>query len=213
MSVQTNRTEPLEESEVFHILGNDRRRAIVQLLAEEGGQIDVSDVATEIAATESDTTPVPNNLYKSVYVSLQQTHLPQLEEDAVIEYDSDAKTIQSGRHFDEVLQYVDGHTDDHSRVLGFTSDSVSSGSRSLRSPASDCRSSRASIRCSRACYCFLPSLRAASISCSGERGAPQLHIRRPSNSGAQRAPRPHLHVYPSVTVRSGRRRRSVPGDC
>jgi len=116
MSVQTNRTEPLEESEVFHILGNDRRRAIVQLLAEEGGQIDVSDVATEIAATESDTTPVPNNLYKSVYVSLQQTHLPQLEEDAVIEYDSDAKTIQSGRHFDEVLQYVDGHTDDHSRA-------------------------------------------------------------------------------------------------
>ncbi|ELY67162.1 DUF7344 domain-containing protein [Natrinema versiforme] len=118
MSVQTDRTEPLAESEVFHILGNDRRRAIVQLLAEEGGQIDVSDVATEIAATESDTTPVPNNLYKSVYVSLQQTHLPQLEEDAVIEYDSDAKTIQPGRHFDEVLQYVDGHAADHSQVLG-----------------------------------------------------------------------------------------------
>ena len=117
MSVQTNRTEPLEESAVFHILGNDRRRAIVQLLAAEGGQIDVSDVATEIAATESDTTPVPNNLYKSVYVSLQQTHLPQLEEDAVIEYDSDAKTIRPGRHFDEVHQYVDGHSDDHSRIL------------------------------------------------------------------------------------------------
>ncbi|SEP74494.1 DUF7344 domain-containing protein [Natrinema salaciae] len=117
MSVQTNRTEPLEESEVFHILGNDRRRAIVQLLAEEAGQVDVSDVATEIAATESDTTPVPNNLYKSVYVSLQQTHLPQLQEDAVIEYDSDAKTITAGRHFDDVLQYVDGHTDDHSQVL------------------------------------------------------------------------------------------------
>ncbi|OAQ54402.1 hypothetical protein HTG_02320 [Natrinema mahii] len=117
MSVQTNRADPLAESEVFHILGNDRRRAIVQLLAEDGGQTDVSDVATEIAATESDTTPVPNNLYKSVYVSLQQTHLPQLEEDDVIEYDSDAKTIRPGRHFDEVLQYVDGHADDHSRVL------------------------------------------------------------------------------------------------
>lgn len=104
---------------MFHILGNDRRRAIVQLLADEGGQVDVSDVANEIAAAESDTSPVPNNLYKSVYVSLQQTHLPQLEEDAVIEYDSDAKTIQPGRHFDEVLQYVDGHNDDHSRILLF----------------------------------------------------------------------------------------------
>jgi DNA-binding transcriptional ArsR family regulator len=119
MSVQTDRTDPLEESEVFHILGNDRRRAIVQLLAEEDGQIDVSDVASEIAATESDTTPVPNNLYKSVYVSLQQTHLPQLEEDAVIEYDSDSKTIQSGHHFEDVFRYVDGHTDDHSHVLQF----------------------------------------------------------------------------------------------
>ncbi|WP_408957993.1 ArsR family transcriptional regulator [Natrinema sp. 74] len=117
MSVQTNRTEPLEESEVFHILGNDRRRAIVQLLADEGSKVDVSDIANEIAATESDTSPVPNNLYKSVYVSLQQTHLPQLQEDAVIEYDSDAKTIRPGRHFDDVLRYVDGHNDDHSRVL------------------------------------------------------------------------------------------------
>ena len=117
MSVQTNRAEPLEESEVFHILGNDRRRAIVQLLAAEGGQVDVSDVATEIAATESETASVPNNLYKSVYVSLQQTHLPQLQEDAVIEYDSDAKTIRPGSHFDDVLQYVDGHATDHSRVL------------------------------------------------------------------------------------------------
>lgn len=117
MSVQTNRTESLEESEVFHILGNDRRRAIVQLLAEESGQVDVSDIASEIAATETDTTPVPNNLYKSVYVSLQQTHLPQLQEDAVIKYDSDEKTIEPGPHFDAVLQYIDGHDGNRSVVL------------------------------------------------------------------------------------------------
>ena len=117
MSVQTNRTDSLEESEVFHILGNDRRRAIVQLLAEESGQVDVSDVASEIAASETDTTPVPNNLYKSVYVSLQQTHLPQLQEDAVIEYDSDAKTIQPGPHFDDVLTYIDGHSTGRSTTL------------------------------------------------------------------------------------------------
>ena len=119
MSVQTSRSGSLAESEVFHILGNDRRRAIVQLLARESGQVDVSDVATEIAETESDSTPVPNNLYKSVYVSLQQTHLPQLEEDGVIEYDSEAKTIQPGSHFDDVLAYIDGHDDDPSTVLQF----------------------------------------------------------------------------------------------
>ncbi|MFP8953062.1 ArsR family transcriptional regulator [Natrialbaceae archaeon A-arb3/5] len=119
MSVQTSRSDSLEESEIFHILGNDRRRAIVQLLARESGQIDVADIATEIASTESETTPVPNNLYKSVYVSLQQTHLPQLEEDAVIEYDSDAKTIQPGANFGDVLAYVNGHDSDRSTVLQF----------------------------------------------------------------------------------------------
>ncbi|ADD06556.1 uncharacterized protein Nmag_3004 [Natrialba magadii ATCC 43099] len=119
MSVQRTRAETLAESEVFHILGNDRRRAIVQLLARQSGHVDVSDVATEIAATESDTTPVPNNLYKSVYVSLQQTHLPQLEEDAVIEYDSDAKTIQPGPNFETVVGYIDGHDRDRSTVLQF----------------------------------------------------------------------------------------------
>ncbi|THE62997.1 ArsR family transcriptional regulator [Salinadaptatus halalkaliphilus] len=117
MSVQTRRSDSLAESEVFHILGNDRRRAIVQLLAQESGQIDVSDVANEIAATESDTTPVPNNLYKSVYVSLQQTHLPQLEEDAVIEYDSEAKTISPGPNFDDVITYINGHSEDQSQLL------------------------------------------------------------------------------------------------
>ncbi|WP_137291573.1 DUF7344 domain-containing protein [Natronorubrum halophilum] len=117
MSVQTNRTDSLAESEVFHILGNDRRRAIVQLLADEAGQVDVSDVASEIAASETDTTPVPNNLYKSVYVSLQQTHLPQLQEDAVIEYDSDAKTIKPGPNYDAVLQYIDGHGNSQSTTL------------------------------------------------------------------------------------------------
>ncbi|MCU4924881.1 ArsR family transcriptional regulator [Halobacteria archaeon AArc-dxtr1] len=117
MSVQTERSEPLGESDVFHILGNDRRRAIVQLLAEAGDRVDVSDVATEIADRESDSATVPNNLYKSVYVSLQQTHLPQLEEDAVIQYDSDAKTIESGENFEDVLQYVDGEGDDHRTLL------------------------------------------------------------------------------------------------
>lgn len=119
MSVQTSRSDSLAESEVFHILGNDRRRAIVQLLAEHHERVDVSDVASEIAAAESDTSSVPNNLYKSVYVSLQQTHLPQLEEDTVIEYDSEAKTIEPGPQFERVVQYVDGNPDGHPDVLQF----------------------------------------------------------------------------------------------
>ncbi len=183
MSVQTSRSESLAESEVFHILGNDRRRAIVQLLARESGHVDVSDVATEIAETESDSGSVPNNLYKSVYVSLQQTHLPQLEEDGVIEYDSDAKTIQAGSHFDDVLVYIDGHTDNPSTFLQLHFARVSLDSQSSHLSASRFRSSRVLIPCCGVCSCCSPSLPVASIGCWPETGRSHTpaHCTTPSN--------------------------------
>ncbi|WP_247728458.1 DUF7344 domain-containing protein [Halovivax limisalsi] len=105
--VDTASTEPaLEESDIFHILGNDRRRAIVVELADRPERVDVSTVATAVAARETDDEEVPNNLYKSVYVSLQQTHLPQLESDGVISYDPDEKTIARGPQFDRVRTYL-----------------------------------------------------------------------------------------------------------
>ncbi len=117
MSVQTDRDDRLAESEIFHILGNDRRRAIVQQLADGTERLEVSAVATEIASRESESTPVPNNLYKSVYVSLQQTHLPQLEEDDVIEYDSEAKAVSRGSQFQDVLGYIDRERNNHESTL------------------------------------------------------------------------------------------------
>lgn len=103
----TSVDDTLEESEIFHILGNDRRRAIVVELADRPEPIDVSTIATAVAAREMDESgEVPNNLYKSVYVSLQQTHLPQLETDAVISYDADEKTITRGPQFDRVRSYL-----------------------------------------------------------------------------------------------------------
>lgn len=108
MSEYAEPTGTLRESEVFHILGNDRRREIVSVLAAREERVDVSDVATEVAARETDDgDSVPNNLYKSVYVSLQQTHLPQLEADGVIEYDTEEKTIAPGPHFEEIEGYID----------------------------------------------------------------------------------------------------------
>ena len=117
MVVETARTEELEESEIFHILGNDRRRAIVDLLGDRRERIEVSEVASTIAASEADTDEVPNNVYKSVYVSLQQTHLPQLEEDGVISYNPDEKTIRPGPHFDDVLGYLDSPISSERLVL------------------------------------------------------------------------------------------------
>ena len=108
MSTHADTDSTLAESDIFHILGNDRRREILSVLATEEGRIAVSDIAQTVAAREAETDDsVPNNLYKSVYVSLQQTHLPQLEADGIVVYDTDAKTIQPGPHFDRVRTHID----------------------------------------------------------------------------------------------------------
>lgn len=95
----------MDESEIFHILGNDRRREIINSFAESREPITLSELATEIATHESDDEP-PEDLYKSVYVSLQQTHLPKMADEGIIAYDRDAKTIEPGPKLDEVEVYV-----------------------------------------------------------------------------------------------------------
>ncbi|MHC3438485.1 DUF7344 domain-containing protein [Natrialbaceae archaeon A-gly3] len=87
--------EDIESGMLFHILGNDRRRYIIHILKKEG-EIEVSDLAKRIAAIESGlpTEDVPQNSYKSVFVSLWQTHLPQMEKDGYIEVDDDNATVE-----------------------------------------------------------------------------------------------------------------------
>jgi hypothetical protein len=108
MSQNTNLEPRLEEATVFHILGNDRRREVI-LQTTENGAVNVSELAQHIAETEASASgeTTADELYKSVYVSLQQTHLPKLSKEGVIEYDSETKTIEPGPRLDEIEVYVD----------------------------------------------------------------------------------------------------------
>jgi DNA-binding transcriptional ArsR family regulator len=95
----------IEESEVFHILGNDRRREIICTLARENDELTVSDLARGIADIEEDLDS-SKNLYKSVYVSLQQTHLPKLAKKDIVVYDKDAQTVRPGPAFPQIQRYL-----------------------------------------------------------------------------------------------------------
>lgn len=92
-------SDGLESDDLFYLLGNDRRRSTVEILARERRSVDVSDLAHEIVDGE-------DSSYKSAYVSLQQSHLPQLDEHGVVVYDRDEREVQCGPHFDEVASYV-----------------------------------------------------------------------------------------------------------
>lgn len=104
----------IDESEVFHILGNDRRREIITNIADRSEGIAVSDLAQEIARREGGDMDPSKDLYKSVYVSLQQTHLPKLAEEGIIRYDRETNRVEPGPRLDEVTVYV---TDDQGTRL------------------------------------------------------------------------------------------------
>lgn len=79
---------PLEESDIHDVLRNDRRRMTIEILQASGG-VTLRELSERIGATESGTTPAPRDVRQSVYVSLQQTHIPKLEALNIVEEGGD----------------------------------------------------------------------------------------------------------------------------
>jgi hypothetical protein len=109
-ATNTQTIEPApEQGETLSLLGNDRRLRVVHSLVESDEPTTTRALATHIAEAEasregSDATA--DDLYKSVYVSLQQTHLPKLADHGIVEYDPDANAVRPGPRLDEARVYV-----------------------------------------------------------------------------------------------------------
>jgi predicted transcriptional regulator len=101
----------LTQSEVHDVLRNERRRHVIERLAEQDTD-SVRNLAEHIASIESGESPPPRNVRQSVYVSLHQTHLPKLDDLAIVVYDDDAKEVWLSDRADEVLVYLDGDADE-----------------------------------------------------------------------------------------------------
>jgi hypothetical protein len=83
------------KDELFEILSSTRRRRIIYYLAVEGPQLTLNQLATKIAAVETDTpeAEITSDERQRVYISLYQTHLPKLEEAAIVTYDDEERTV------------------------------------------------------------------------------------------------------------------------
>jgi predicted transcriptional regulator len=104
---QTHRDSSLAETEIHDVLRNDRRRLVLERLAETEERQSVSDLAEYIAGVESGEQPPPRNVRQSVYVSLHQTHLPKLDDLGIVTYDADAKTVERAENADDVAVYME----------------------------------------------------------------------------------------------------------
>lgn len=106
--------EELSQTEVFEILGNDRRRhALHYLLSQEDGT-DIRELSRQLAAWENDIPleEVTSNERRRVYVSLHQTHLPRMDDAGVLNYESSGDTIrltERGRNLRVYMEVVQGN--------------------------------------------------------------------------------------------------------
>lgn len=86
------------------MLSAPRRWYTLQVLAASRNDlVEVSDLGNRITAIEQDVPPAQasGNPYQNVYTALNQSHLPTLDELAIVEYDSDRKTVAPGSMFEK----------------------------------------------------------------------------------------------------------------
>jgi hypothetical protein len=85
----------LSESEIFDLLRNSRRRAVLSHLIQEGEGVAISELTERVATEEYGVTreELSSDQYKRVYTGLYQCHLPRLAKHDVIDFDKDEKLV------------------------------------------------------------------------------------------------------------------------
>ncbi|ESS07394.1 MAG: hypothetical protein A07HB70_00344 [uncultured archaeon A07HB70] len=95
--------------ELFKLLGNERRRHVVEFLDGRDDPVTLDRLATHVAGLENDCAPeaVTERQHKRVYTSLQQTHLPRLGKAGAVEFDKDRGTVAPSDTLTEMTLHLD----------------------------------------------------------------------------------------------------------
>lgn len=80
-------TAELSTSEYHKLLSVDRRRLLLELLAEQVAPVGLTECATQLAAAEAEASDATPEAVDDVALALHHIHLPKLAEFGVIEYD------------------------------------------------------------------------------------------------------------------------------
>lgn len=110
--------DSIDKDELFHLLKSERRRrALRYLLDADEEPVRMRTLAEEVAATEYDTTveALSSDERQRVYITLYQSHLPQLDRAGVIEYNQSRGRITTNPLIEEFDDYLEGPGDDEER--------------------------------------------------------------------------------------------------
>ncbi|MFB6073154.1 MAG: hypothetical protein ABEJ88_09320 [Halobacterium sp.] len=97
------------DDELFEVLSNRRRRYAVHALKRAHGQVEIGDVAEQVAAWEYevDVDQVSYDERKRVYTALQQSHLPKMDDAGVVEFDKNRGVVEPTESLEDVEVYMD----------------------------------------------------------------------------------------------------------
>lgn len=101
--------QTLSKDDMFHILQNERRRRVLEYLADKEGPEDMRDIAEQVAAWEHDTTvqALSSDQRQRVYIALYQSHLPKLADFGLITYNRSRGIVERTPLADQVNPYLD----------------------------------------------------------------------------------------------------------
>lgn len=101
------------ESDIFVLLAKRHRRQLLKILRESETPLTSAELASRIADRDFDNPTVEDR--ETVHVTLHHSHLPQLAEADVVEYDEIEETIRPGVNFDTVVGILERSREfDHS---------------------------------------------------------------------------------------------------
>lgn len=101
------RTGGIDESEIYDLLRNERRRQVLKHLRRSLGSMRLRKLAKHIAQEETGESPPPKNIKRSVYNSLHQTHLPKLDRQDIVQYDKNRKVVSLSDGARNINRYLD----------------------------------------------------------------------------------------------------------
>jgi len=102
-------SDGLTQDVAFTMLSCRRRRYILHYLMREDREVSLRELSMQLAAWENDVhrDAVTHKQRMRVYTALRQSHLPKLDENDVVEFDSSAGVIELTDDASELEVYLD----------------------------------------------------------------------------------------------------------
>jgi len=99
----------LSRDETFDVLRNQRRRFVLHHLEATAEPVELGALATQVAAWENgvDAAAVTADQRKRVYTTLQQSHLPRMDEADVVDFDADRGVVRPTERVDDLSIYLE----------------------------------------------------------------------------------------------------------